>query len=322
MYYSVFRTTLLFLGVTTVLFKCDQPKPAGTDHRLQKSYRLAMVQMTVEGGNPDANLTRAEKRIHEAAAAGASIALLPEVMDLGWTHPSARELAYEIPEGKTCKFLRKVANDNNIYVCAGLVEKASDRLYNAAVIIAPDGEVLLKHRKLNELDIAHDLYDQGEGLNVVHTPLGTLGLYICADATAYDNTLSKSLGYMGADVILSPSAWAVPPDFDNMATPYGDTWRRVYQPVSKQFGLWVVGVSNVGEIEAGPWKNWFCIGSSLAYNPAGEEVLQAPYGAKADTIIYLDIEISERPARGTKWHDYWYEKSLAERDTAELQTKP
>ena len=320
MYKIFFRITLLL--IVAIFYKCNQPKPAGTEPGPKKNYKLAMVQMTVEGGKPEANLARAEERIREAATAGASVALLPEVMDLGWTHPSARELAYEIPEGKTCRFLRKVAQDNNIYVCAGLVEKAGDRLYNAAVIISPDGEVILKHRKLNELDIAHDLYEQGEGLNVVHTPLGTLGLYICADAFAHDNTLSKSLGYMGADIILSPSAWAVPPDFDNEETPYGDTWRRVYQPVSEQFGLWVVGVSNVGEIEAGPWKNWFCIGSSLAYNPEGEEVLQAPYGAEADTIIYLDIEIKDRPARGTKWHDYWKEKSLAENEAAKSLAKP
>lgn len=271
----------------------------------QKNFKLAMVQMEVEAGKLDANLDRGAERIAEAAANGASIALLPEVMDLGWTDPSAKTLAYAIPDGKTCQRLRDAAVKNNIYVCAGIIEKDGDKTYNSAVIIDPSGKVILKHRKINELDIAHDLYDQGDRLNVVHTPLGTLGLYICADGTAEGNTLSNSLGYMGADIILSPSAWAVPPDFDNNATPYGDTWRNVYQPVSAKFDLWVVGVSNVGKIEAGPWKNWDCIGSSLAYAPGGQEVLQAPFGATADTIFYVDIALKDRPARGTEWHDYW-----------------
>jgi predicted amidohydrolase len=113
---------------------------------------------------------------------------------------------------------------------------------------------------------------------------------------------------MGADIILSPSAWAVPPDFDPVATPYGDTWRRVYQPVSSRFGLWVVGVSNVGKMEAGPWKDWDCIGASLVYDADGNEVLQAPYGAKADTILYIDIALKDRPARGTTWNKYWDER--------------
>ena len=295
---------LIFVPVLLIISR-SQTIESMTRQTSAANYKLAMAQMMVEAGKLDANLDRAAKRIGEAAAHGAKIVVLPEVMDLGWTDPSAKTMAYEIPDGKTCRRLRDVAAKNNIYVCAGIVEKDKDKTYNAAVIIDPAGKVILTHRKLNELDIAHDLYDQGDKLNVVHTPLGTLGLYICADATAHGNVLSNSLGYMGADIILSPCAWAVPPGFDNKATPYGDTWRNVYQPVSKKFDLWVIGVSNVGKIEAGPWKNWDCIGSSLVYAPGGKEVLQAPFGDKADTIIYVDISLKDRPARGTKWQGYW-----------------
>lgn len=270
-----------------------------------RNYKLALIQMRVDAGKPAINLQRAAERLEEAAKQGAKIAVLPEVMDLGWTDPSAKTMAYPIPSGPTCQSLIEVAVKNKIYVCAGIVEKSDDQTFNAAVIIDPSGNVISKHRKLNELDIAHDVYDQGEGLHVVHTPLGALGLYICADATASGNTLSNALGYMGADIILSPCAWAVPPDFDQAATPYGDTWRNVYKPVSKAFDLWVVGVSNVGKIEAGPWKDWDCIGNSLVYGPGGEEVLQAPFGAQADTIMYVDIELKDRPARGTEWQSYW-----------------
>jgi predicted amidohydrolase len=294
-----------FLLAASLVITSSQKKGCVVDQSPLKIYKLAMAQMLVEAGKPDANLDRATERIAEAANKGAKIVLLPEVMDLGWMDPSAKTLAYEIPDGKTCRRLRQAAAKNNIYVCAGIVEKYKDKTYNAAVIIDPSGKVILTHRKLNELDIAHELYDQGDKLNVVHTPLGTLGLYICADATAQGNVLSNSLGYMGADIILSPCAWAVPPDYDNNATPYGDTWKKVYQPVSKMFDLWVVGVSNVGRVESGPWKNWNCIGSSLVYAPGGKEVLQAPYGDKADTIIYVDISLKDRPARGTKWHNFW-----------------
>lgn len=301
------RFSVLSVFIFEVLFltACSDKKESMIHQTPLKSYTLAMAQMEVEAGKPDANLDRAAERIAEAAANGAKIILLPEVMDLGWTDPSAKQLAYEIPDGKTCQRLRDAAVKNNIYVCAGIVEKDNDKTYNAAVIIDPSGEVILTHRKLNELEIAHDLYDQGDKLNVVHTPLGTLGLYICADATAQGNVLSDALGYMGADIILSPSAWAVPPDFDNNVTPYGDTWRNVYKPVSAKFDLWVVGVSNVGKIEAGPWKDWNCIGSSLVYAPGGKEILQGPYGSTADTIIYVDIALKDRPARGTKWYNHW-----------------
>jgi predicted amidohydrolase len=303
-----FKVNKIFQVLIGVLFIQSCSSNKNSDDMVNKSlrsYKVALVQMEVEAGKLEANLARAQTRIATAAQQGAQIALLPEVMDLGWTDPSARELAFEIPDGKTCKTLRDAARQNNIYVCAGIVEKDGDERYNAAVIIDPSGEVILKHRKLNELDIAHDVYAQGDGLNVVHTPLGTMGLYICADATASGNALSEALGYMGADIILSPSAWAVPPDFDNATTPYGDTWRNVYQPVSSRFALWVISVSNVGKIEKGPWKDWDCIGSSLVYNADGKEVLQGPFGATADTVLYVDVTLKDRPARGTTWYEYW-----------------
>ncbi len=268
-------------------------------------YKLAMVQMQVDAGQPEQNLRRATQRIRSAAQAGASLALLPEAMDLGWTDPAAKTKAEHIPAGRVCQTLMQAAKENQIYVCAGVIEKDGAATYNSAIIINPAGEVILKHRKLNELDIAHDLYAQGSGLNVVPTPLGTFGLYICADATAAGNNLSHALGYMGADVILSPCAWAVPPDFDQQKTPYGETWRRPYADVSKRFDLYVVGVSNVGKINAGPWQDWDCIGNSLAYAPGGKEIIQAPFGVRADTIIYVDISLKTRPARGTGWSQWW-----------------
>jgi hypothetical protein len=37
----------------------------------------------------------------------------------------------------------------------------------------------------------------------------------------------------------------------------------------------------------------------------GELVTKGPYGADADTIIYVDVAPVERPAQGTNWPAYW-----------------
>ena len=269
------------------------------------AIKLALIQMKVVGGELDKNLHHAAEQITRAAGEGAQLALLPEVMDLGWTHPSANTLAFPVPGGKTFEQLAEAAKDNKIFVVAGIVEKDEDKTYNTAVLIAQDGRLLLKHRKLYELDIAHDLYDLGDRLNVCHTELGTIGLMVCADAATRDKVIQRSLGYMGADMILSPSSWAVVADHDNESNPYGNEWRRNYKSVAQEYKMWIIGVSNVGWLTAGPWKDWKCIGCSLVIDPDGKEVLQAPYGADADTIIYLDVETRERPARGTDWNEYW-----------------
>ena len=275
------------------------------EYTMKNNYKLGMIQMTVEAGNLRSNLNRASNRIEEAAKSGADIVLLPEVMDLGWCDPSSNQLSKEIPEGSTFKFLANIAETNKIHICAGITEREGDKVFNSAVLIDPNGKLKLKHRKLNELDIAHHLYDQGDRLNVVDTELGRIGLLICADANSLDYSLSKSLGYMGADLILSPCAWAVPPDHDNVLDPYGELWKNAYGPISSKFKLWFIGVSNVGKIEEGDWKGWNCIGSSLAFDPLGNEILQGPYGIEADTILYIDIALEDRPARGTSWHNVW-----------------
>jgi predicted amidohydrolase len=258
-----------------------------------------MVQMKVVGGALDLNLANAKELIRQAAEHGAQLALLPEAMDFGWTHSSAETGAGSIPGGKSFKVLSNAAKENNIYVCAGIVERDEDKIYNSAVIIDRNGELLLKHRKLNELDFAQKLYNLGNQLKTADTELGNLGLLICADATAQDFTLAKSLGVMGADIILSPSAWAVPPDHDNVRDPYGSLWLSAYKPISKIFNVWYVGVSNVGKIEDGEWSGWNCIGNSLAIDTDGNIALQGPFGVETDTILYVNITLKQRPARGT-----------------------
>ena len=247
------------------------------------------MQLLVEPGKPGANLERAGGRVAEAARGGAQVVVLPEAMDCGWTHPSARESAGPIPGGATCDALIAIAESNGVYLCAGLIERDGDRLHNAAVLIDPSGRILLHHRKLNELDIAQDLYSRGDRLGVARTPLGTFGLMICADGFAAGEVVGRTLGLMGAEVILSPSAWAVPADHDNAREPYGQLWRDCYGAVAREYGLWVVGVSNVGPIPAGPWAGRKCIGCSLVVGPDGEPVLQGPYGEGAETILYVQI---------------------------------
>ncbi len=265
--------------------------------------------MRVEGGRKLRNLQRATEMIGQAAGGRAQVVVLPEAMNLGWTHPSAHTDADEIPDGEACEALRRSARVHRVYVCAGLVERDGGKVFNSAVLINSDGEVILHHRKLNELAIAHEDYAPGDRLQVVDTPFGRMGVMICADAFARGQVVSRTLGLMGADIILSPCAWAVAADHDNVKEPYGQLWRDNYGPVARDFRMWIVGVSNVGQLAAGLWAGRKCIGCSLVVGPDGREVLQGPYGEDAETILYADIKLVPRPARGDGWERIWRERA-------------
>jgi len=226
-------------------------------------------------------------------------------MDLGWTHPSALTEAQPIPQGEACQFLIRQAKKYAVFICSGLIEKDNKAVYNSAVLIDPQGKLILKHRKIYELDIGHPYYAVGEQLNVAQTAFGRIGVLICADANTINQVLTRSLGYMGADVILSPCSWAVEADYDNDKEPYGTLWENAYAPVARDFAVWIAGCSNVGRMNAGPWKDWKGIGCSLVINPEGNIALKGPYGEEADTVLYVDIQPLARPAQGTDWPGYW-----------------
>ena len=248
--------------------------------------RLALSQMRVDPGQLQLNLSRAEQRIAAAAAELADIVLLPEALDCGWTHPSARELAGPIPGGEACERLRAAARANRIHVCAGIVERSGGHLYNAALLIGPSGEILLHHRKLHELYFARALYTGGDRLAVAQTPWGCIGLMICADAFADGLVISRTLGHMGAKLILSPCAWAVPPDFSG---PYGQLWRDSYGPPAHEFRLTIAGCSNTGPVSSGEWTGWQCIGHSLVTGPDGGTLGEAAYGVEQLLLIEVPM---------------------------------
>jgi predicted amidohydrolase len=264
---------------------------------VSQSFNLALAQMLVVPGEVEANLRRAEERIAAAAKSGAALVLLPEALDCGWAHPSARELAGGIPDGDACRRFCAAAKRHGVFVCAGLVERATrntehgTRFFNSAVLIDPGGEVLLHHRKIHELDFARELYSVGDRLGVVETPWGRAGLMICADGFAPGQAISRSLALMGARFILSPCAWAVPADHDNAREPYGRLWLDNYGPVARDFGVWIAGCSNIGPITAGAWAGRQCIGNSLVLGPDGEVAARGNHGPAADELLLVRVDV-------------------------------
>ncbi len=264
----------------------------------ESRFTLAMGQMLVEGGNAQANLTRARAMIDDARREGCNVVVLPECLDLGWANPAALESAQPIP-GPFSDVLCQAARESRIHVVAGLTEREGDALYNAAVLISPEGQILLRHRKINLLTDVEGIYSVGASLSVASTSLGTIGVDICADNFPDSLALGHALARMGAQILLSPCAWAVEAEHDNTKEPYGGLWRDSYSTLAKLYDMTVVGVSNVGWINAGPWKGRKCIGCSLAIGPTGQIIAQGQYGESAECLVTISVKLAPRRLAGT-----------------------
>ena len=112
-----------------------------------KTIKVGMIQMEVLFCQPMKNLIKAAELVKKAVDAGAQICVIPECMDLGWGTPRAVELAEPIP-GRISDELCRIAKENHVYIVSGITENADGRIYNSALLISDEGEILGKHRKI------------------------------------------------------------------------------------------------------------------------------------------------------------------------------
>ena len=130
--------------------------------------------------------------------------------------------------------------------------------------------------------------------------MGTIGLATCPDTYGNSLAIGHVLARMGAQLILSPSAWAVDADHDDEREPYGKLWLDSYAELARLYDVTVIGVSNVGRMTAGPWQGRKVIGCSLATGPGGAVLARGPYGEHAEALVAVEVEPRPPIARGTQ----------------------
>ena len=259
--------------------------------------KIGMGQLLVEGGEPERNLKRAGKMLEEAAEKSCRLVLLPECLDFAWTHPSAKTEAQPIP-GPYSDILCKLAKTYNLYLCAGLTERSEDKVYNTAIFISPEGNILLKYRKINVLTVAQDIYSIGQTLSVVKTPFGVVGVNICSDNYIDSLDIGHTLARMGAQIILSPSSWTVDYSIVEGDILYGKKWLKPYQTLAVAHDLIVVSATAVGVIVGGVYEGKKMVGCSLAVNKDGI-VAEGKYNEFTGQLVITDITIPPPRVLGT-----------------------
>lgn len=267
------------------------PPPVGT-------LRIGLGQLLVEGGEPTRNLARAIALIGRAAGESCDFVLLPETLDFAWTHPSALREAQPIP-GPFSDQLCTAAAQHGLYVCAGLTERGADgRNYNAAILIDPQGRIILKYHKINLLTVEQPFYAVGQTLNVVDTPFGKIGVNICADNYPDALPIGHTLARMGAEFILAPASWTVDYAVTEEQDPYREKWLQPFSLLARLYNVVVVSTTSVGYIVGGPYEGMKSVGCSLAVDAHGVQV-RGPFNEFASELVIATLNRPHRPERGT-----------------------
>lgn len=173
---------------------------------------VASVQMEPHIGRKDDNVARSIAFIERAAAEGAALVVLPELVNSGYVFASRAEafaLAETVPDGPSTHAWMDAARRHRIYIVAGIAERDGDRLYNSAVVVGPDGWLGV-YRKLHLWGDEHLFFEAGDkGLPLFHTQWGRLGVAICYDG--WFPEVYRLLAMQGADVVAMPTNWVPMP---------------------------------------------------------------------------------------------------------------
>ncbi|MDF1747090.1 MAG: carbon-nitrogen hydrolase family protein [Gimesia sp.] len=170
--------------------------------------KIAGVQMNVSLMAKEENLNRIIERMKETAAEGAALSVFPECAVTGYCFESLEEAipyAETIP-GPTTKRLQEICRKLNHSVVVGMLELAEQSVYNAAVLITPEG-VLGSYRKVHLPFLGVDRFaTPGDRAFEVHAhPEANIGLNICYDSAFPES--SRALTLQGADLIVLPTNW-------------------------------------------------------------------------------------------------------------------
>jgi len=244
-----------------------------------RTLRIAMGQIVCLDGDRQGNLTRIDRAVAEAKSAGAHIVCLPEMTLLGWVNPDAHRRAHPIP-GEDSESLCRLARDHKVFLCVGLAEKTADHLYDSALLIDADGQILLKHRKINLLtELMTPPYTPGKKVRVVETRFGRIGLLICADT--HPAEILAQMAELKPWLVLVPYGYAA----TEKAWPeHGKALEAVVTNAAKITGAAVIGTNAIGQISHGPWMGLTYGGHSVAVNRAGQILA---LGADLDRDVQL-----------------------------------
>lgn len=180
--------------------------------------RVAAIQMA-SGPNVNANLLEAARLIKQAAEAGAQLVVLPENFAImGMSESDKVKIREQDGKGPMQDFLAEQAARHGIWLVGGTIPLAASddqHVYAACLLFDDKGKRVARYDKIHLFDVriteSNERYNEsstiepGNGIVVVETPFGKLGLAICYDLRFPG--LFRRMIDEGVEIFAMPSAF-------------------------------------------------------------------------------------------------------------------
>ncbi|MFZ0043582.1 MAG: nitrilase-related carbon-nitrogen hydrolase [Solirubrobacteraceae bacterium] len=277
------------------------PSLARTQRSERAPVRVGLVQERWHS-DPGAHRAALTEGIAMAAGEGALIVCLQELTLSRYfaVTPDGPGAAGAEPEplqdGPTITFAREAAGATGVFVHASLYERSdgADGLgYNTAIVVAPDGRLVSRTRKLH-IPVTAGYYEDhyfrpgpaaGDPFPITSLPTAdgeaAFGCPTCWDQ--WFPELARAYSLEGAEVLIYPTAIGSEPDHPNFDTQ--PLWQQVIVANGVANGTFMVAVNRIGVED--PLTFY---GSSFISDPYGRVLVQAPRDRPAVLVAELDLD--------------------------------
>jgi 5-aminopentanamidase len=239
--------------------------------------RVAVAQIEPRLAEKARNLETCLAQLEQAVAAGAELLVLPECAIPGYMFDSAEEampFAEEIP-GASTQALVDACRRLGAHVVCGLLERDGDALYNAAVLVGPDG-FIGSYRKTHLPFLGVDRFTAaGDELPVYDTTLGRIGLEICYDLRFPEAT--RTLALKGAEIVAHPTNFPVAARIQT---------ELITVARAAENRIFLLTANRVGKERRGEFCGW-----SQIVDPYGRRLAEA--GETEEALLVADIDLEQ-----------------------------
>ncbi len=170
---------------------------------------IALFQGLPKSAAPQANIALIGTAACAAATMGAQLIVFPELFVTGYNIPAdaIAQLAEELT-GDIVRNIAAIATAHRIAIIFGMPEKAGTAIYNTAVAISANGELLSAYQKIHLFGSEAETFTAGKDLQVFDLNGIKIGLAICYDIEFPE--MARELKRKGAQLICVPTANFLP----------------------------------------------------------------------------------------------------------------